>query len=113
MTYYLSGPMSGYADSNFPAFEKAAHELRAAGLTIVSPHEKGSETADANYLDLLREDVRMICDCQAMILLPGWPTSSGSRLELAVALGLKMDVYFYGAFGLVRMSKAPGSTEVS
>ena len=36
---YLSGPMSGIKDSNFPAFLEWAARLRADGFEVVSPHE--------------------------------------------------------------------------
>ena len=105
-TYYLSGPMKGYPESNFPLFERATAALRAQGYLIVSPHEKGSETPDANYYDLLRADGRLIMDCHGIILLPGWPTSKGACWELNIALGLGLEVWFYAqdARGLVKMS---------
>lgn len=39
MKHYLSGPMSGLPELNYPAFARAASELRARGLTVVSAHE--------------------------------------------------------------------------
>ncbi len=97
MTYYLSGPMSGLPDFNFPAFTFACDALRSSGLTIVSPHEKDSEGDTARpWADYLREDIAlMMAGCQALILLPGWPDSSGAKLELSLALALNWPVYFY------------------
>ena len=34
---YLSGPMTGIADNNFPAFHRWAAKLRADGFDVVSP----------------------------------------------------------------------------
>lgn len=39
MRVYLSGPMSGIADNNFPAFHEHAAQLRAQGFYVVSPAE--------------------------------------------------------------------------
>ncbi len=36
---YLSGPMSGIKDNNFPVFHAEAARLRALGYTVVSPAE--------------------------------------------------------------------------
>lgn len=105
MRYYLSGPLSGYDHDNFPAFIAACEVLRAQGLTVVSPHEKTIE-GTADWVTYLRADLALLLDCDAIILLEGWPTSKGARLELDVALGLGLAVYFYStdARGLTRMS---------
>lgn len=98
MTYYLSGPMSGIPDYNFPAFTEACRRLRGRGLTIISPHEQAGEGDPTKpYEQYLREDVRLMAEhCDALILLPGWPSSTGARMELQLALTLKMPIWFYG-----------------
>ena len=95
MIAYISGPMTGYPDFNFPAFAAAAATFRGAGWTILSPHENfgGDQTRD--YLEYLRADMEAIRQAEAIILLPGWPSSNGARWELQIALGLKLKVYFF------------------
>lgn len=107
ITYYLSGPMAGYEDHNYAAFEKATSILRDTGLIIKSPHEiKRAEIAKGSlpWEDYLKVDIRALLDCDAIILLAGWPSSKGARLELEIALDLMMDVYFYHEYSLTRMS---------
>ena len=36
---YLSGPMTGLPDLNFPAFHAAADKLRSQGVQVVNPAE--------------------------------------------------------------------------
>ena len=36
---YVAGPMRGYVDYNYPAFDSACEVLREAGYDVVSPHE--------------------------------------------------------------------------
>jgi hypothetical protein len=86
---YLSGPMSGIADNNFPAFHEWAARLRADGFDVVSP----AEIQEAGTWELcLRADLRELCTCEAIALMPGWENSKGANLELHVAHRLGMEV---------------------
>ena len=88
---YLSGPMAGLPDHNYPAFFAAAAELRAAGHEVVNPAELNPEH-DRPWVDCLRTDIRELCSCEAIALLPGWENSKGANLELHVAHRLEMEV---------------------
>lgn len=44
--------------------------------------------------EYLREDIRLMMDCNAIHMLPGWQNSKGARLELHVAKELGMNVTF-------------------
>lgn len=86
---YLSGPMTGIADNNFPAFHALAAKLRAEGYEVVSP----AEIQEAETWELcLRADLRELCTCDAIALMPGWENSKGANLELHVAHRLGMRV---------------------
>lgn len=101
---YLSGPMKGYPDSNFPAFHAAAELLRERGLDVVNPaeieidvpHPGAEDSPDwkAFYDACLRADLRAMMDCHAIALMRGWEKSSGANLELHVAHRIGMDVLF-------------------
>lgn len=89
MKTYLSGPMSGIEDSNFPAFHKWAALLRAQGHDVVSP----AEIQEAGtWEQCLSADLREMCNCDAIALMPGWEDSKGANLELHVAHRLGMKV---------------------
>lgn len=86
---YISGPMSGLPDLNFPAFNAAAAELRADGYTVLNPAEKQEEgKPDMTWEDYMRIDIRMMMDCNAIYMLPGWTKSRGARLEQLIAVEL-------------------------
>ena len=86
---YLSGPMTGIADNNFSAFHSHAATLRAQGFIVVSP----AEIQEAGTWELcLRADLRELCTCDAIALMPGWEGSKGANLELHVAHRLGMEV---------------------
>lgn len=89
MRIYLSGPMSGIADNNFPAFHEWAAILRGQGYEVVSP----AEIQEAGTWELcLRADLRELCTCDGIALMPGWENSKGANLELHVAHRLGMKV---------------------
>lgn len=101
--YYLSGPMSGLPEYNYPAFDRAAERLRAKGYTVVSPTEVGSdletklgaERFSLWYQDYVKANLIALLDCNAIILLPGWRDSQGAKLELHVAQVLGFEEFCY------------------
>jgi len=86
---YLSGPMTGIADNNFPAFHEWAARLRADGFDVVSPAELPEGDT---WEQCLRHDMRELPTCDAIALMPGWERSKGAHLELHVAHRLGMEV---------------------
>ena len=115
---YLAGPMSGLPWFNFPAFHKAAYELRDKGYEVFSPAEKDIElfgtyiaqiqtgthaeiavaaiennSREPTYKECLRNDLLYILDeAEAIALLPGWEKSSGAKVEKALADCLKLEL---------------------
>jgi hypothetical protein len=88
---YVAGPMSGYPDSNYPAFSEAADRLADAGFKVVNPATAVVGT-EAHYVDFIREDLRMMLDCHGVATLDNWWESTGARNEVNVAGILKMPV---------------------
>lgn len=80
---YLSGPMTGYEEFNYPAFHKAAARLREAGYIVENPAEVGHPGMD--YIDLIREDIRIILEVEGVATLEGWWHSRGAHMETSVA----------------------------
>jgi hypothetical protein len=92
---YVSGPMTGLPDFNFPAFQEAAAALRAKGGVVVNPAElDGRDTGPMTWEDYLRRDIRALMDCTHIALLPGWEGSRGARLEAHIAAALGMEVIY-------------------
>lgn len=86
---YITGPMSNYPQNNYPAFNEAGEYLRDRGYIVLNPVEH-NPPGRVHYVDLLREDLRLMLDCQGVALLPGWWESQGARAEVNVAGLLKM-----------------------
>lgn len=90
MKVYVSGPMTGYPEFNFPAFNAVAALLRESGYETANPADTG--LVDGwEWADYLRYDLRLLTECDAVYTLDGWEASRGAALEMHVAkaLGLK------------------------
>jgi hypothetical protein len=91
---YLSGPMTGIANWNFPQFNKAAQELRARGDMVSNPAEYGADPA-LSWAACLKRDIKDLVDCDILYQLPGWEHSRGARLEYEIARGLGLEIRTY------------------
>lgn len=88
---YLSGPMTGMPELNFPAFHAEAARLRALGYEVENPAEINHEQ-NASWHECMRKDLAALLTCDALALLDGWTTSAGAHLEMHVAHRVGMEI---------------------
>jgi len=91
MRVYLSGPMTGMPDLNFPAFNRYAQRLREAGYKVVNPAEINPD-GEKSWQACMRADLAALLTCDALALLPGWTKSAGAHLEMHVAHRVGIDI---------------------
>jgi hypothetical protein len=93
---YISGPMTGYPDLNFPAFFEAEEIINGLGpdYGAVNP-ARLNEDVKGDWNACLRRDIKYVCDCDGILLLDGWESSKGAQLEFHVAKALGLDVYVF------------------
>lgn len=94
MRVYLAGPMSGHPDFNYAAFHNAAARLRAHGFDVVNPAEI-VKTPGLGWQACMRLDIPALLTCEAIIMLPGWQSSRGARLEYRLAQQLGFAAHQY------------------
>ena len=103
---YLSGPMTGLPEHNYQAFAEAAHTLRQAGIeSVVSPHELAAPNCDGclehEHHDIhdwqahMREDIIALMGCDTIVMLPGWQSSKGAKLEMLIGMELGYKICDY------------------
>lgn len=92
MKLYLSGPMTGLPEYNFPAFEQARSQLRNMGHEVICPAEAG-KVEGWQWEQYMRRDIVMLMDAEAVVVLPGWENSRGATLEVDVASKIGMAIY--------------------
>ena len=103
MRFYIAGPMSGYKNWNFPAFDRAKQELLANGHWPLSPadldrfwglREEINTLPDwFDRADALLRDFELIKHSDGIYLLEGWSDSSGAKAEVAFAEAIGKAIY--------------------
>lgn len=88
---YLSGPMTGLPNYNYPAFNAEAARLRALGYAVENPAENPAPARDEWEL-YMRTALRQMLTCDAVAFLPGWKESRGANVEIELAQHLGMPV---------------------
>ena len=89
MKVYISGAISGQTNPK-PAFDSAAHALRAIGHEVVNPFDLDHSGHACDWADFMRVDIKALMDCDAVAMLPGWRNSRGASIECALAQDLGM-----------------------
>lgn len=89
---YLSGPMTGIPDYNFPAFNAAADKLRDQGYSVANPADNGG--IDLSWEGNMRNALRMLLECDEIAMLPNWEHSRGALMEFHIAATLGMKVRY-------------------
>lgn len=92
VTVYIAGPMTGLPEFNYPAFNAVAAELRTQGCEVVNPAEHDTGSTGKAWDFYMRLGLRGLLECDEVILLPGWESSRGARLERYVAEQLGMPI---------------------
>lgn len=86
--------MRGIPEFNYPAFHKAAAELRGAGHTVWSPAENDTwDGTDPGMIRTINMDLSVIVNwAEAVVVLPGWAGSKGARAEVFTAFWAEIPV---------------------
>ena len=98
MKLYISGPMSGIKDYNYPAFNEAAAILRINGHKTYNPAEIGVPRYPLSndkslWVYYMKEAIRLLLKADSIVMLPGWKKSKGAKTERWIAKILEYKVY--------------------
>lgn len=89
MKVYISGPMTGIPEFNYPAFHAAEAAWAAAGWEVLNPARNPDGLSWAEYMRL---DIAMVLRADMLVTLPGWEASRGAQLEWTIATALDIPV---------------------
>lgn len=92
---YISGPMSGLPDLNYPAFFAAEDRIKDQYSKVLNPArlvlDRGQKNTWENWM---RKAISMMMEATHIVLLPGWKKSKGARVEVLLAKLLKMTIVY-------------------
>lgn len=100
---FISGPMSGHEDFNYPAFHEVGEYLNGLGVRFLSP-AKGWTGAEIPppvpefakpWEFYMRESIKKLMDCDRILMLPGWENSRGACIEKELAETLGMPIEYW------------------
>ncbi len=99
---YIAGPMRGKPGLNWSAFDDAAQRLRVLGYVPINPADVDRDSGIRNdvplleqnwsLVDIARECIIDVSECDGVALLPGWHESAGARAEAAFAEWIGIEV---------------------
>jgi hypothetical protein len=82
---YLSGPMTGFPDFNYPTFNTAAAVLRGMGFVVFNPAENFGGDMTRERSEYMRVDIQAVLESKMLVALPLWAVSTGAVLEIRIA----------------------------
>jgi hypothetical protein len=89
---YISGPMTGYPEFNYPAFKAAEIALRAHDYEPLNPACHDISGPAQRWQWYMRKAIIMLMEADAIATLPGWHDSRGAKIEVEIALVLHMPI---------------------
>jgi hypothetical protein len=91
--YICGGDMSQNSSKSMVDTEKIKAKLKSLRCVVVNPIEM--PFSKMSWTDKLDSRVQLIKKSQAVYVLPGWKENIMSRIELTVAMDLKLETIFH------------------
>ena len=90
---YISGKVSEMEEEAVLIFAEAEKKLKAKGYSTLNPMSLPHQH-DKSWHRYMKEDVKSLCDCDAIYMLSNWTDSKGAIIEHTIALHLGIKVYY-------------------
>ncbi len=89
---FLSGQISTrkYTEAK-NHFERVEIDLTKRGKFVINPAENIKRDS---WKDYMRDSIRQLVGCEAVVMLDGWQESKGATIERNLALELGIPVYY-------------------
>jgi len=116
-TIYICGPMTGYPEYNYPEFKRVEERLRDYGYEIENPVVNDTLLRDLGignpgWDDYMRASIAQVLKADGLCCLEGWQWSPGARLEVEIAMALKLPVRWEGQWVEIELRRAREAGEL-
>ena len=96
MKVYISGQITGLPiDEAFQNFKDCDQAMQDAGHETVNPFNVLPFDKSFTWKDYMKADIKALVDCDAIIMIKGWPNSKGALLELNIAVHLGLKIFHH------------------
>lgn len=90
---YIAGPMTGYPEFNYPAFNAAEVDWKSLGYAVLNPVINADGDTTQEYKFYIRKSIEQVLQAGAIAVLPGWQKSPGASVEVDIARLLGYPIY--------------------
>ena len=92
-TIYISGKISGMEQEAATMFAEAETLLLVRGFKVINPMTLPHQH-NRTWHSYMREDIKELCNCDAIYMLPTWKESDGAIIEYLLARNLNLEIIF-------------------
>jgi len=82
---YISGPMTGLPDNNYPEFNRVTALFEGSGFGVINPADNEPDAPRPTHADYMAISRLQVASADIVVCLPGWMNSVGAREEVAIA----------------------------
>lgn len=90
---YISGKISGIENDALALFDTAEDALKTTWAVVINPMRLPHDH-DKTWHSYMREDIKSLCDCDAIYMLKNWSDSKGAIIEHTIAMYLGIKVIY-------------------
>jgi nucleoside 2-deoxyribosyltransferase len=92
---YIAGPITGreYGEAKLHFENAAAYCEEVLNMVPVNPMAL-VHAHDKEWISYMRVGIKAMMDCDALYMLDGFSASKGAQVELQLAMGLRIPIYF-------------------
>lgn len=99
MKVYIAGPMTGYKNLNYDAFNTAEEILLEQGHEVRNPAKvEVPDGVKPTWEWFMKRTIPMMLECDVVVCLAGCAKSKGATMEMRIANELGIDVKLFPEF---------------